>query len=33
MPIARKEFDQLLELGSTGIKEIIELEKKLLGSG
>ncbi|KPJ73004.1 ribonuclease PH [candidate division TA06 bacterium DG_78] len=33
MPISRKEFDQLLELGSTGIKEIIELEKKLLGSG
>ncbi|GAH03682.1 unnamed protein product [marine sediment metagenome] len=33
MPVARKEFDQLMELGGKGIKEIIELEKKLLGSG
>ncbi len=31
-PIMRPEFDKLIELGTQGIKEIIELEKKLLGS-
>ena len=32
IPITRTEFDQLMELGSKGINEIIELEKKILGT-
>lgn len=32
LPVTRSEFDKLLELGAKGIKEIIELEKNLVGS-
>ena len=32
-PVTRTEFNKLMELGAKGIKDIIELEKKLLGSG
>lgn len=32
MPVTRKEFDSLFDLASQGIKEIITLEKKLVGS-
>ncbi len=31
LPVARSEFDKLIDLGATGIKEIIELEKKTIG--
>jgi ribonuclease PH len=31
LPVARSEFDKLMELGARGIKEIIELEKKIVG--
>ena len=31
MPVARGEFEKLLELGARGIKEIIELEKQVIG--
>lgn len=31
LPVARSEFDKLMELGAMGIKEIIELEKKIVG--
>ncbi len=31
MPVTRDGFDKLIELGSKGVKEIIELEKKLIG--
>ncbi len=31
LPVSREEFDKLIELGSSGIREIIELEKQLLG--
>lgn len=33
LPVTRAEFDQLLELGAGAIKEIIQLEKKVLGRG
>lgn len=33
LPVTRAEFDQLLELGAGAIKEIIQLEKKILGRG
>lgn len=32
-PVTRTEFNKLMELGAKGIKDIIELEKKLLGTG
>jgi ribonuclease PH len=32
LPVTRQEFDKLMELGYKGIKEIIELEKKILGT-
>jgi ribonuclease PH len=32
-PVARSEFDRLMELAVKGIKEIIEIEKKILGRG
>ncbi len=31
LPVARSEFDKLMELGARGIKKIIELEKKIVG--
>ncbi len=31
LPVARSEFDKLIDLGAKGIKEIIELEKKTIG--
>jgi len=33
LPVTRVEFEKLMELGIKGANEIIELEKKLLGSG
>lgn len=33
LPVTRAEFDQLLELGAGAIKEIIQLEKEILGRG
>jgi len=32
VPVSRSEFDKLIELGSNGIRQIVELEKKLLGN-
>ncbi len=32
LPVSRSEFDKLIELGAKGIKEIIELEKKVIGT-